>query len=257
MPARLRPVLCSAACLMGSIGLWPGMPASAAQWPTISIPPGVSAFAVGEQFTSNGLPMRVQGFVAKDQGVNDLAAWFRRSLGPPLVENRLGSKLILGRAEDGFYLSIQLEPIGADGRGGSKGLLAVSDMASFNRNREADATAAQRWLERWPSGTQMISRLASEDNGKASLHMALRNGHSEGLNREALIAVMRQDGLVLQQESGAPTAAQARLPASLLEARAFFFKGKGKEGMATVARDDQGHTTVVVNTTTELESYGR
>lgn len=243
-------------CCIGLYFLCAVRPAMAADWPTIGMPPGVTSFSIGEQFTANGLPMRVRGFVSKDQSVHLLATWFKRSLGPPLVENKLGSKLILGRAQDGYYLSVQIEPIGPDGQGGSKGLLAVSDMATLIRNRDSDATSSQRWLERWPAGTQLLSRMTSEDSGKASLHVALRNGHSESLNREALIAVMQQDGLALLQEAG-PAADVGQVPAALRDAKALFFKGNGKEGIATIARDDQGHTTVVLNTTTVLQAYDR
>lgn len=229
----------------------------AADWPKIAMPPGVSAFAVGEQFTTNGLPMRVQGFVAKDQSVQALATWFRRSLGQPLVENTLGSKLILGRAQEGYYLSVQIEPMGPDGRAGSKGLLAVSDLAALNRNRDSDATSAQRWLEQWPSGTRLLSRMTSDDSGRTALYVALRNGHSESLNRDALISAMKVEGLALVQESGTPKNDLARVPAALHDAKAFFFKGLRKEGIATIARDEQGQTTVVLNTSADLETFRR
>lgn len=235
------------------LGLCP--PVWGAEWPKIAMPSGVSAFALGEQITTNGLPMRVQGFVAKDQSVQTLAAWFRRSLGQPLVENKLGNKLILGRAEGAYYLNVQIEPIGPDGSSGSKGLLAVSDLAALNRNRDADATSAQRWLERWPSGTRLLSRMTSEDNGRASLHVVFSNGHSERLNRDALVAVMKEDGLALVRESGMPSNAHDPVPTMLQDARALFFKGQNKEGIATIARDPQGQTNVVLNTTTDLENY--
>jgi hypothetical protein len=247
LPIAVR--LAAVSCLCLCPPLW------AADWPKIAMPPGVSAFAVGEQFTSNGLPMRVQGFVAKDQSAQSLADWFRRSLGQPLVENKLGNKLILGRAEGGYYLSVQIEPIGPDGRTGSKGLLAVSDLATLSRNRDADAASAQRWLERWPSGTRLLSRMTSEDNGRASLHVVLSNGHSESLNRDALVAVMKVDGLALVRESGTPANQPDRVPTALQDARALFFKGQNKEGIATIARDGQGQTNVVLNTTTDLETF--
>lgn len=255
MTAHLFNALRFALCTIGlcCIGICTAVEAS--EWPHIAMPPGVTAFAVGEQITFNGLPMRVQGFVAKDQSVNSLALWFKRSLGQPLVENKRDNKLVLGRAEDGYYLSIQLEPLPPDGHGGSKGLLAVSDLTALGRHRDADATSAQRWLERWPSGTQLLTRMAAQDNGKTSLHVAMRNGHSTSLNRDALIAVMKEDGLVLVQESGTATAANA--PAALHDAKAFFFKGQGKEGVATIARDDQGQTNLVLNTTADLETFHR
>ena len=242
-------LIASSLCVCGP--LW------AADWPRIAMPPDVHAFAVGEQFTANGLPMRVQGFVAKEHSASELAAWFRHSLGEPLVENRQGGKWILGRAEGGYYLTVQIEALAPDARLGSKGLLAVSDLATLNRNRDADAASAQRWLERWPAGTQLVSRMTSEDGGRAALHVALRNGHSPSLNRDALIAHMQEDGLALVQESGAPDGAKAHVPWALQDARSFYFKGPGKEGMATIARDAQGLTAVVLNTTTALGAYGR
>lgn len=253
----MRPHLLPGLRQMTAICLSVCMSAWAADWPRIALPPGVAGFEVGQQFSANGLPMRVQGFVSKDQSVSALAGWFRRSLGLPLVENSLGKKLILGRAEGGYYLNVQLEPLGPEGRGGSKGLVAVSDLAALNRNRDADAAHDQRLLDRWPAGTRLLSRMASEDNGRTSLHVVLRNGHSESLNRNALIAVMQMDGFSLVQESGMPTALPSGFAPTLRDAKAFFFKGQNKEGIATIARDEQGLTSVVLNTTAELEAYRR
>ena len=236
-------------------GLCAGDAAMAADWPTISMPPNVSAFAVGDQFAANGLPMRVQGFVSKDMSVPQLAEWFRRSMGRPLVEDKLGNKLILGRAQGGYYLSVQLEPAGLQGRGGSKGLLTVSDIAAMNQNRERDSVATQDWLRRWPSGTQIFSRMTSQDRDKASLHVGLRNGHSEGLNRDALVDVMKQDGFLLEREVSAIGNTADQLPAHLRGGKTLFFKGDGKEGMATIVRDDQGRTAIVLNTLTAIETY--
>lgn len=229
--------------------------ARAANWPMIPMPPNVSAFAVGEQITANGLPMRVQGFVSKDLGVPALADWFRRSLGQPLVESRLGNKLILGRAQDGYYLSVQLESAGLQGSGGSKGLLAVTDIAGMNQNREREATAQQSWLQRWPSGTQVLSRMSSQDNGRTSLHVALRNGHSESLNRAALVDAMKQEGLALEREVSADARTIKAMPGGPLGGTSLFFKGNGKEAMAMMARDGQGRTAIVLNTTTAITAY--
>jgi hypothetical protein len=236
-------------------GLFGGTSAAAADWPSIAMPPNVSAFAVGEELTANGIPMRVQGFVSKDMSVPQLAEWFRHSMGRPLVEDKLGNKLILGRAEGGYYLSVQLEPAGLQGRGGSKGLLTVSDIAAMNQNRERESVATQDWLRRWPSGTQIFSRMTSQDRGKASLHVGLRNGHSESLNRDALVDVMKQDGFLLEREVSAIGNTADQLPAHLRGGKTLFFKGEGKEGMATIGHDNQGRTAIVLNTLTAIETY--
>ena len=216
------------------------------------MPPNVSAFEVGEHMTVNGLPMRVQGFVSQDMNVSELAGWFRRTLGQPLVEDRRGTQLIRGRGQGGYYLSVQMEPAGLHG---SKGLLAVSDVAGMNRNREQHMAANERWLRRWPSGSQIISRTASQDSGKTALHLVLRNAHSEELNRDALVDVLQQDGLKLEWEVAASGSLGDQLSASQRSGKAYFFNGDGKEAMATIARDGQGQTTIVLNKVNTLKRY--
>lgn len=231
--------------------------AHAATWPTIPMPPNVNAFTAGEQFTSNGMAMRVQGFLSKDQSVIYLADWFRRSLGQPLVEDRKGDKLILGRAQNGYYLSVQLEPTsgGSPERPGSKGLMAVSDIKSANENLAHYSSSNQRWLQRWPSGSQLVSHMSSEENGKAASHVVIVNSHSESFNRDALVDMLRQDGYMLERESTADNKMADRLPAHLRESKTLFFRGDAKEAIATIARDTQGRTAMVLNTTIALETY--
>ncbi|RYF01834.1 MAG: hypothetical protein EOO32_02380 [Comamonadaceae bacterium] len=227
----------------------------ATTWPTVALPPYVKSFAVGEQIIANGLPMRVQGFVAQGVDVPKVAEWFKASLGQPLVESSFRNQLILGRAEGGFYVSVQLEALGADPQQGSKGLVAISDMASLNRDRERDQAAHHQWLARWPAGTQTLSRMTSQDNGATTLHVALRNGHSTSLNRDALVDLMQQDGLALEREVAPDrrsAAAAAGMPA---DGTAYFFKGQGKSAMATMARDGDGQTTIVLNITKAIADY--
>jgi hypothetical protein len=225
------------------------------EWPTIEIPSTASAFAVGEQFTSNGMPMRVQGFVAKDMGLAQAADWFRKNLRQPLVENKLSDKLILGRAQGGYYLTVQLEPISHGKSIGIKGLVSVSDIAAFNANKSSYISTVQRWRDRWPSGTQEISRMTSQDGYKAALHVALRNGHSDEFNRNALVEILHQDGLSLEREVSANGLNTQRQPLRIEMGKTLYFKGAGKEAIATIARTNDGNTDVVLNVTHLIEQY--
>lgn len=236
---------------------WPAWQVAwAGEWPRLPLPPQVHAFAVGEQITSNGMPMRVQGFVAPGLSVAELAEWYRRQLGQPLVENSLGNKQVLGRAQGPYYLSVQLEPTGLPGQGGSKGLLAVSHVAAMQSGRAQEIEAQKKWLQRWPSGTHILQRMTSQDNGQASEHLVLRNSYSTSLNRETLLSLMQQDDYRLEREIRTD---EAELPAqrgrhggNQAAASVFFFQGQGKQAMATLARDEQGRTAIVLNTTTTV-----
>jgi hypothetical protein len=225
----------------------------AAELPTIELPPAASKFAVGEQFISNGMPMRVQGFVVKDMSLSQAAHWFKRSMGQPLVENKLSDKLILGRAQGGRYLTIQIEPISHGKPSGVKGLAAVSDIAAFNANRNSYINTVQRWRDRWPAGTQEVSRMTSQDGDKTAVHVAMRNTHGEQLNRNALVDMLRQDGLFLEREVSVNTSSPKKNLQRIQSGQTLYFKGAAKEAIATIVRTEQGKTDVLLNTTYIIE----
>jgi hypothetical protein len=220
-------------------------------WPVIAMPPNVQSFPVGEQLVSNGLPMRVQGFVAQNKTAMDVADWFRRSLGQPLMENRLGGKLILGRAHEGFYLTVQIEPSGK----GVKGLVAVSDLKSMNESRERFVRDSRGWLNRWPAGSQLLSHITSEDGGRITSQWSIANGHSGSLNRNALVSLMTQDGYALEREATSDAVAAERLALHLRDSRVLHFAGEGKQANATIGHDAQGRTNIVLQTVASIEAY--
>jgi hypothetical protein len=220
----------------------------AAGWPTVELPPAASTFAVGDQLVSNGMPMRVQGFIAKDMSLHQVVNWFRRSMGQPLVENKLADKLILGRAQGGYYLTIQIEPISRGKSIGVKGLAAVTDVAAFHASKTSYIATVQRWRDRLPAGTQEISRISSQDGNKAAMHVVMRNGHSEAVNRHALIELLQQDGLVMEREVAVATSNTSNLLLQISNGKTLYFKGVGKEAIATIVRTEPGKTHVVLNT---------
>ena len=109
---------CGALCFLAS-GALLAASAAASGWPEVKLPPAVQRFDVGQHMTVNGLPMRVRGFLSPESPAT-LAAWFRASLGSPLVESRHNGKTILGRPQGAYYLTVQIEPAGS----GTRGLVA-------------------------------------------------------------------------------------------------------------------------------------
>jgi hypothetical protein len=134
-----------------------------------------------------------------------------------------------------------------------KGLAAVSDIATFNANRNSYINTVQRWRDRWPAGTQEVSRMTSQDGDKTAVHVAMRNAHGEQLNRNALVDMLRQDGLFLEREVFANTSSTKKMPLRIQSGQTLYFKGVGKEAIATIVRTEQGKTDVVLNTTHIIE----
>lgn len=211
-------------------------PVLAQEWPRLALPREVRTFDIAAQVALNGAPMRLQGFVSP-LPPTQLLEQFRQSLGPPLVESTLGPQRVLGRMQGEFYISVQIEPAGT----GSRGTTAVTQLKP-GLSQQARQDSAQ-WLARMTAGSRLLSDMASVDGKRQSRHLVFSNGEGELLNRDRLVSVLRTEGLALERE-GAGEAPGVKQEAT---GRALFFKGSGKEAIATIHHSDGGTTTLVLN----------
>ncbi len=192
--------------------------------------------------------MRIEGFVSR-LPVGEMAAQLRGSLGKPLVESRLREKLILGRFEGEYYLTVQIQPAGE----GSKGIIAVSHITAA-RDAEAQTRAdTDRWLSRMPAGSRLVSQMNSADGHKLSRHLVFSNTYDESLNRDRLVSLLTDEGLVLEREGAARPDRGGAVPTDLETSRTLFFKGAQKEAMATIYRHGSRQTLTVLNVVASME----
>jgi hypothetical protein len=226
---RWRPL--ATACCCGAALLMSAPARAERAWPQLALPADAQAWSVGEQFSANGVPLRVRGFLSP-RPLDALVREMRQQLGEPVVHSRVGNKVILGRAEAGFYLTLQLEPVA----GGTRALLAVADLETARRQRPATQAFTQRWLQRLPAGSQILSHSSARDGALRSTQLVYRNGASAALNSQALAAVLAQDGL--EPARDADTGGD----------RVLLFKGPGQEASAVIVRLPDGQSSVVLNT---------
>jgi len=226
--------------------------AAEAAWPEVALPPGASSYSIGQQVSMDGLPMQMQGFTSSAP-LSVTADWFRRHMDKPLMENHVGDKLVLGRARDSYYITIQLEQVA----GGTRGVVSVSDFKAALMQRAATAAARERVLSRFPSGTRVLTAMASTDAARSSSYVALANHYSEDVNRQRVLDLLREDGMELEREErpGADAAAIPGLPAGATAGRALFFRGRGREAIAVISRAPDSSVTVVLNTITTMEKF--
>ena len=226
---RWRPL--ATACCGGAVLLLSAPARAERAWPQLALPADAQAWPVGEHFSANGVPLRVRGFLSA-RPLDALVREMRQRLGEPVVESRVGGQRILGRAEAGFYLTVQLAPVA----GGTRALVAVADLDTARRQRAATQALAQRWLQRLPAGSQILSHSRARDGARLSTQLVYRNGASAALNAQALTATLAQDGLA--PESGAHAGGE----------RVLLFKGPGQEASAVIGRLPGGQSSVVLNT---------
>jgi hypothetical protein len=202
-------------------------------WPTLALPADAQVWAVGEQLSANGVPMRVRGFLSPRPPA-ELARRLREGLGEATVQSRLGDRLILGRAERGFYLTVLLDAV----PGGTRALVAVADLQTALRERGRTQSQARRWRERLPAGSQLLSHTQARDGARWSTQIVYRNGVSAERNAQALTAWLLQDGLEPQPTLHDPASG----------AQVLLFQGRGQEASAVITRGPRGQAQVVLNT---------
>ncbi len=228
------------------------VPASAPDWPSVTLPKGIETFSIGQQVVVNSMPMRMSGFVSADRA-DRVAESFRQSMGEPLLQNWVGNKLVLGRAEGEHYVSVQIEPAGR----GTRGVVAVTHLQQGHEAREKARAENEYWLTRLPSGSRLVSQMVSLDSGKTSRHVVFINTQDEGLNQDRVKDIFAQEGLAVEHEGRPDPNDAARLGGNLAESRTLLFKGAGKEGMATIHRDANGQATTVLNIVSSADGAGR
>lgn len=218
-------------------------------WPELKLPKSMQLFNMGQQVSLNGLPMNLKGFVSATPFA-ELAEDVRLSLGKPFVENRLGNQLILGRATSAFYISVQIESTGS----GSRGVVAVTDLQSAYESKEFTTQEQQRWLRRLPVGSQVISQLKSSDKTQRSFQIIFTNLQAETSNRDRLKTILEEEGLNFERE-GLSDGEVGGTANDRARGRALFFKGTGKEAIATIHRNPKGETVTVLNIVTFIEKF--
>ena len=250
-PSRIRARACVLAAALALAGACAAAPA--ASWPSVALPSGAKPFQIGEQLSVGGFPMRLQGFVTNTPPL-ETAAWFRRNLGKPLVEDVVQGKLVLGQARGGYYVSVMLEAL-PNGRAGTRGTVTVSDLKTAYDRRDATRAVNERLLARLPYGTRLVNQMTSTERGKATAYVMAENGQSLQLNRDYLVDKLQAEGYVLEREARPDTRQAPALPETLAAGRTLFFKGKNKEAMAVIRPAiKEGYTSIVIQTTNLVEA---
>jgi hypothetical protein len=222
----------------------------AAAWPEVDLPPDVQAYSISPRMTVDDTPTELNGFDSTRRPA-ELAGWFRTHLPQPVLEDRLGDKLILGHPSGAYYITITLEQAGE----GTRGVVSVMDLQGAWRLRAAGGTITQHLLAGFPSGTKVVRSMSSTENARSATFVALVNRYDEQVNREHLVELLLADGLRLESEAQADPATVAELPDGMAVGSTLFFKGRGKEAIAVITRGADGQATVVLNTITTMEQY--
>ena len=242
--AIARVALCISAMASPAVAL------AATQWPSLQLPASLHTFSMGSQIMLNGLPLQMVGFVS-DLPPLKIVEQFRGTLGQPLVENTIGQKIVLGRMEPGkFYVTVQVEAAPS----GSRGVVAITDLAELAQSRDARISSRVRWIDRLPSGSTIASQMTSAERGKSTLHLVYTNAHTVQANRDALARMMTADGYRIERQTDSISQHRDdRIPPGT-DGDTIYFTGSGKDGIAVIAKRGT-NTSIVLNTVVALKEF--
>lgn len=255
MTQRLVLIALAALSLLAAWTIASAVPTAKVPWPEVALPPDAVSYDIGEQINMDGIPLRMRGFDTS-ASPEQTAAWFRQHMARPVVENKVGAALVLGREQNGYYVTVQLSPAAAGG--GTRGVTSVADATTGMAQRDSYRAANERLLASLPSGTELVSAMTSIDERRNARFVMLINRYSEEVNRERVRDLLRQEGMELEREARAADAGAdvlATLPPGTTSGIALFFKGKGREAIAVISRLPDSRASIVLNTVTTMETY--
>lgn len=235
---------CAVALMAGLLFTASGAARERSEWVSSLLPPKLQTFDVGTSISVHGLPMHLTGFVLKMPATEALQM-FRQSMGSPIVESTLGQTTILGKGGRDEYITVQIEPAAR----GSRGTIAVTNLKEAAASAAISADERQVWRNRLPSGSRLMSLMKSSDGPRLSQNIIYSNEHSLALNADRLRSVLQQDGLDEERVSTVEPPSGSRMT----EGQALYFRGAGKEAMATIHRNEMNKTFVVLNVTSLVE----
>jgi hypothetical protein len=225
---------------LGALGLVaPALARNDAHWPQVPLPKQVDVFEVGNETVVNGMPVRMKGFISRAAPA-ELAASMRQLLGSPLMEDRRGATLVLGRGEGPYYMTVQISPLGS----GTRGLIAVTKPPVSDQPTAAGAE--RHLLLAFPPGSTLTAHTSSIDGRAHADQVAIVNSHSIDINTEHVKRMMHAEGFALEREARPRQGPRPGMSVSP-GAKTMFFKRTGAEAVAVVARNESGNSVIVLN----------
>jgi hypothetical protein len=216
-------------------------------WPTLPTPENLEAFAVGNQTQLNGIPVRIQGYVS-DRSISELNHWYRQKVGGQWVENKIGSKTVLGQRRGDYFVTIEFESmLGTLSGSTTKVVTAIMDLRRPAAQPTPGLDAFGNWASRLPVTSQVMSHMTDSSSTNESVHLVAVNGQSQAFNAQHFRREFLQMGYRVEADSAskAPQDALRGAGGTGMEER-LLFSAPNTDAVVVLGRDDKGRSTVVL-----------
>lgn len=205
--------------------------APASAWPEVPLPEDSQGELVSRHMSHNGIEMRASRFTTM-QDLDAVKRFYRGTWGEQIVENALDGKTIIGRAEDSYFVTVELD----DRRGLVEGTIGIMKLEPESGRERTDAPGAGFDT---PANTDVLNDIRYFDVPGQARTLGMENGLSPYVNRQFYVHRLRMRGWSL---SGVDS---CNAHASSCFAR--FEKANGDRITMAMTRGGNAKTQIVVN----------
>ena len=198
----------------------------AVAWPAVPLPEHSQGEWVTRHMNYNGLNMRASRFVTP-LGMDDVKRFYQGLWGADHVQNTIMGKTVLGHAEGGHFITVELKPLG----GSTEGVIGVLEMVEG----KLDFTMGEGFA--MPGGSQIYNDIRYLDGAKPVRVLGLNNSHTLLANHQFYHNQLRMQGWRILSD---PNACRGTTNACIAS-----FERKGQTMTLVISRDSPGTSHVV------------
>lgn len=236
----------------------PAFAAAGTNMPVVPFPPEAKTFEIAGELQVNGVPMHISGFVSP-QTPQAMREWLVRRLPRKTAEASFGAAQVLGYAEDGRFVSLQIQPeLNPMGGTGTRVTVSVSRRASAIEQQRY-TRVMQRWRAALPARAQTLTHMASVDNGLHSTHLTVKNRLGATYNRSRIADLLQRQGWQPEQPPvrTLPPGHDVGSVSNHTTAPSIdWFRGKnGDQALLTITATQDGNTQMVLNILTRHREF--
>lgn len=198
-------------------------------WPAVPLPPDSSGERVTGHMKNNGRDMRASRFLTP-HSIDEVVGFYQRKW-PRAVVDAFGGKTIVGRAQDGYYITVTLADVG----GATRGTVGTMKMPTG----EIDYAMGGGFDK--PPNTTVVNDFRYFDTPGEPRTLAMVNGLSPYQNYRYYLQQLPADGWQFNRKEG------QRCTWASATCAAVFGNSAGESIVITLSREMGSRTRIVVN----------
>lgn len=215
-------------------------------WPSLPAPDHLGSFEVGSQVKLNGVPVRIKGYES-NRSVAELSRWYQQRMEGKWVENKIGSKTVLGQRQGDFFVTVEIEARLGDFSGSStKVVTSIMSLKAAALRPSPAGDAFENWSSRLPLTSKVLSHQTDSTRTHDALHLVAVNHQSLEYNVAHFRREFAQEGYREELGGAAAEIQKATDQPTSNNTEKLSFSSLNTDAVVVLGRDAKRRSTVVL-----------